>query len=128
MCDAKLRDESHTWGTIVKTACSRTSALRTSCVVAVFSDADLAGNTTSTRLTTGGYVMNMGPNIRAPIAGICKTQHALSHSPTVTEILALDYMLGSEGLPALGFGNLWQTCCVRRAEPPGPRVVGEFRS
>ena len=43
--------------------------------------------------------MLVGPNTWAPLAAICKSQTAVSHSSTEAETIALDHVLRTEGIP-----------------------------
>ena len=45
----------------------------------------------------------VGPNTFFPLGAISKTQPAVSHSSTEAEVIALDYAIRVEGLPALTF-------------------------
>jgi hypothetical protein len=71
------------------------------CHVALFSDADFAGDVRESKSTSGCFVAVIGPNTFAPVGTLCKTQSCVSHSSTESEIVALDFALRSEGLPLL---------------------------
>ena len=45
----------------------------------------------------------VGPTTFAPLGAVSKTQTAVSRSTTESEVIALDYAIRSEGLPALSF-------------------------
>lgn len=66
------------------------------CNVAMFSDVDFARDIATSKSTLGGYAAIVGPNTWAPIAGICKSHNAVSHSSTVSDILALDLVLRAQ--------------------------------
>ena len=45
----------------------------------------------------------VGPQTFVPLTWLCKKQHAVSHSSTESEVIALDTCIRLEGLPALNF-------------------------
>lgn len=67
------------------------------CNVAAFSDVGFAWDVATCKSATGVYVAIVGPNTWAPTAGACKSQPAVIHSATESDILALDFVLRSEG-------------------------------
>ena len=71
------------------------------CHLALFSDADFAGDIVDAKSTSGCMLAVVGPSTFAPISGISKSQNCVSHSSTESELLALDFALRTEGLPAL---------------------------
>ena len=73
------------------------------CHLAVFYDADFAGDTRESKSTSGCFAALIGPSTFAPISALCKTQSCVSHSSTESEIIALDHAMRNEGIPLLGF-------------------------
>jgi hypothetical protein len=71
--------------------------------VALFTDADFAGDTKSSKSTSAVYLAIVGPRTFIPVMASSKKQSAVSHSSTESEIIALEYGLRSEGLPVLTF-------------------------
>ncbi|CAE7035956.1 TY5A [Symbiodinium natans] len=74
--------------------------------LALYVDADFAGEKVDAKSTSGGYLVLKGPNSFFPLAWVCKRQTSTSRSTTESEIVSLAHSLFSEGLPAL---QLWQT-------------------
>ena len=74
------------------------------CALLLYSDADFAGCLRDSRSTTGLSLAMVGPNSFYPLGAVSKTQSAVSHSSTEAEVIALDYAVRIEGLPALSFG------------------------
>ena len=50
------------------------------CHLVVYSDSDFASDTETSKSTSGGYVVLVGPNTWAPLVPVCKSQAAVSHS------------------------------------------------
>ena len=73
------------------------------CKVLLFCDSDFAGDHLTSKSTTGIFMALVGPQTFAPLAAISKGQSSVSHSSTESEIIALEYGLRTEGLPALDF-------------------------
>ena len=73
------------------------------CTLICYADADFASDTEESKSTNGGYVVLVGPNTWAPIACVCKAQTSVSHSSTESEVISLDYVLRTEGVPILSF-------------------------
>ena len=73
------------------------------CHVCLYTDADFAGDTQTSKSTSGGYVAIVGPNTFAPITAMCKKQSCVSHSSTESEIVAAEYAVRTEGLQVLTF-------------------------
>ena len=71
------------------------------CKLVCFSDSDFAGDTRTSKSTTGCVVAISGPNTFVPINVLCKRQQVVSHSSTEAEIVALDVSIRTEGLPML---------------------------
>ena len=103
-CDRKLRRLSayiyHTKDMILSSIIGDRFA---DCHLAVFSDADFAGDLLESKSTSGCFVAIIGPRTFAPVSALCKTQSCVSHSSTESEIIALDFALRTEGLPLLRF-------------------------
>ena len=72
----------------------------------LFVDADLAGDSASSRSTSGVFFAIFGPRTRWPITGQSKKQTSVSHSTPEAEIVAYDFGLRTIGLPAT---LLWST-------------------
>ena len=73
------------------------------CNVMLYSDADFAGDTQTSKSTSGCYIAIVGPNTFAPITAMCKKQTCVSHSSIESEIVAAEYAVRSEGLQVLTF-------------------------
>ena len=73
------------------------------CRMLMFCDSDFAGDRRTSKSTSGLYLALVGPHTFAPIGAISKAQSAVSHSSTQSEIVALEYALRVEGLPAMDF-------------------------
>ena len=78
----------------------------TECALLLYTDADFAGSLRDSKSTTGIYMAMVGPNTFHPLGAISKTQSAVSHSSTEAEVIALDYALRVEGLPAMSFWDV----------------------
>ena len=74
--------------------------------LALYVDADFAGEKIDSKSTSGGYLVLKGPKTFFPLAWVCKRQTSTSRSTTESEIVSLAHSLFQEGLPAL---QLWQT-------------------
>ena len=102
-------------------------------VILAASDASFAGDLRTSRSTTGGFLAMFGPNTFAPITAICKKQTVVSHSTAESEIIALDTVLRTEGLPLL---TLWeiivdvfgQAAAGRPARGRWPRAATQSRT
>ena len=70
----------------------------------LFADADFAGDSKTSKSTSGLQLMLPGPNTYYPITGQSKKQGCQSHSTPEAEIVAAEHTLRTVGLPALG---LW---------------------
>ena len=79
--------------------------------IKLYSDADFAGDSGSSKSTSGTFLCVSGPNSSAPLAGQSKKQSAVSHSTPEAEIISADHGVRSEGLPAL---DLWETLLGRK--------------
>ena len=67
----------------------------------LFVDADHSGCQKTMRSTSGIYLTVSGPHVSWPIAGVSKKQTATSHSTPEAEMVAYDFGLRMDGLPAL---------------------------
>jgi hypothetical protein len=77
----------------------------------LFADADFAGCQVTSRCTSGVHLVSKGPRTCFPLSGISKRQGCVSHSTPEAEIVAGDYALRVEGLPAL---DLWSVVFCRK--------------
>ena len=73
------------------------------CHLALFCDADFAGDKSDAKSTTGVHLAIVGPNTYFPLSSISKKQGCVSQSTCEAEIVALSTGLKQEGLPALDF-------------------------
>ena len=78
-----------------------------------FADADFAGDIETQRSTSGYYSVIRGPNTSFPISAGSKRQTCVSHSTPEAELVAADYGLRTDGLPAL---SLWRVLFLH--QPP----------
>ena len=76
----------------------------------LFVDADFAGDRSTARSTSGGFLALTGPSSFFPLAWISKRQTSTSRSTTESEVVSLAYSLYQEGLPAL---QLWELLLAR---------------
>jgi hypothetical protein len=67
----------------------------------VYADADFAGCVCAMRSTTGVALAVVGPNARVVVQGVSKRQTAVSRSTPEAEVVAADYAVRAEGMPAL---------------------------
>ncbi|CAE6942204.1 RE1 [Symbiodinium sp. CCMP2592] len=74
--------------------------------LALYVDADFAGERDDAKSTSGGFLVLKGPNTFFPLAWVSKRQTSVSRSTTESEIVSLAHSLFQEALPAL---QLWQT-------------------
>jgi hypothetical protein len=70
-----------------------------------FAGADFAGDIETQRSTSGYYSVIRGHNTSFPISAGSKRQTCVSHSTPEAELVAADYGLRTDGLPAL---SLWR--------------------
>jgi hypothetical protein len=75
------------------------------CWLALFVDANFAGDLVDSKSTSGSYLCLVGPHTFVPISWMCKKQGAVSHSSSEAEVIALDAATRLEGIPAL---LLWE--------------------
>ena len=73
--------------------------------LALYVDADFAGEKEDAKSTSGGFLVLKGPNTFFPLAWVSKRQTSVSRSTTESEIVSLAHSLFQEALPAL---QLWQ--------------------
>ena len=79
--------------------------------LSLYSDADFAGDTESSKSTTGIFMAVTGPIAPFPLNGVSKKQTCVSHSTPEAEIVAASAAVRFEGLPAL---QLWDTVLGRK--------------
>ena len=84
------------------------------CSISMFCDASFAGDLKDSKSTSGGFIALFGPKTFVPITWICKKQGAVSHSSSEAEIISLEAVLRTEGLPAL---QLWEEVIEVFASP-----------
>ena len=72
--------------------------------LALYVDADFAGEKADAKSTSGGYLVLKSPNSFFPLAWLSKRQTSVSRSTTESETVSLAHSLHQEGLPAL---SLW---------------------
>ena len=65
----------------------------------------------------------VGPSTFAPLGAVSKTQSAVSHSSTEAEVIALDYAIRTEGLPAMVFWDTVMTVFDNQASPGGTAMA-----
>ena len=58
--------------------------------ITLYADADFAGDTETTRSTSGVFVALTGPNSFYPISALSKRQSCVSHSTPEAELVAAD--------------------------------------
>ena len=73
--------------------------------------ADLAGDRTDAKSTTGVFMCIVGPTSFVPLAAVSKKQTSVSKFTPEAEIVAIDYGLSKRGLPAL---SLWEMFLGKR--------------
>ena len=77
----------------------------------LYCDADLAGDRTDGKSTSGVFLALMGPRTFVPLAAVSKKQTSVSKSTPEAEIVAIDHGMCKEGLPAAA---LWTTLLQRK--------------
>ena len=70
-----------------------------------YCDADLAGDRTDSKSTSGVLICLAGPRTYMPITGVSKKQTSVSKSTPEAEIVALDHGVSKEGM---ALATLWQ--------------------
>ena len=76
----------------------------------LYCDADLAGDRTDAKSTSGIFMCIIGPRTFVPLTAISKKQSCVSKSTAEAEIVAIDQGLAKEALPAL---DLWEVLLGR---------------
>ena len=74
------------------------------CRLGLFQDSNFAGDLEDSKSTSGRTLCVSGSHTFVPTNWMCKTQNAVSHSSTESEIISLDTGLTLDGLPSL---ELW---------------------
>ena len=59
----------------------------------VYADADFAGDTISSKSTSGAYIALIGKHTFIPLGAFSKKQAVVSHSSTESEIVSLEQAL-----------------------------------
>ena len=119
-CDKKLhRLVSYIHHTYDWTLVSAVGDKLSGCWLLLYTDADFAGSLRDSKSTTGLYMALVGPATFAPLGAVSKTQSAVSHSSTEAEVIALDYAIRTEGLPALTFWDAVMPVFDRQGSPGG---------
>lgn len=98
----------------------------------LFTDSDFAGDTRSSKSTTGLFLALVEPRAFAPIAATSKGQLAVSQSSTEAEIIAMEFAVCVESLRVLDFWDavlpLCRPCqggrggCATRSSSAGGRL------
>ena len=78
--------------------------------IALFADADFAGDCSDYHSTSGVFVAVVGPQSFFPLGWGSRKHRVASHSSTEVEIVAADSALVVEGIPAL---DLWEVILGR---------------
>jgi hypothetical protein len=73
--------------------------------LALYSDADFAGDPDSMKSTSGVFLALIGPSSFVPLGAVSKKQTRVSHSTPEAELVAADLAVRAEGLLAL---TLWE--------------------
>ena len=73
--------------------------------IVAYCDADLAGDRTDSKSTSGVLICLVGPRTYVPITAVSKKQTSVSKSTPEAEIVALDHGVAKEGIP---LAQLWQ--------------------
>jgi hypothetical protein len=85
-----------------------------------YSDADLAGDQDSSRSTSGVFLCMRAPRTFVTLQGISKRQSCVSHSTPEAEIVAADFAIRTEALPAL---QLWEHYVTRNCPSSSWRIT-----
>ena len=78
------------------------------CSLALFADADYAGDKTDSISTSGVFIAIVGPRTYVPITGIAQKQTCSSHSTCESEVVAMNLGL-KKALPLLDFWEAVQS-------------------
>ena len=81
--------------------------------LALFVDADFAGDRADMKSTTGVYLALVGPNSHYPLGFLSKKHSACAHSTVEAELIAADTGVRLEGIPAMG---LWRILLGRKVK------------
>jgi len=81
--------------------------------LAVYADADFAGDRKDSKSTAGAFLVLMGPNTFYPLASLSKKHGCTSHSTVEAEVVSLNTAIRTLGLPAL---DLWELILGRPVE------------
>ncbi len=81
--------------------------------VCMYTDADFAGDPDNYCSTSGVFLCLRGPNSFVPLSAGSKRQTCVSHSTPEAEIVAADYGLRAEGLPAL---SMWEVLLGKKVQ------------
>ena len=73
--------------------------------IVAYCDADLAGDRTDSKSTSGVLICLVGPRTYVPITAVSKKQTSVSKSTPEAEIVALDHGVAKEGMP---LAQIWQ--------------------
>ena len=74
--------------------------------LAIFADASFASWLGDSKSTSGAILCLKGPNTYVPISWFCKKQGSISNSSTESELISLDAVLRTEGIPAIDFWEI----------------------
>ena len=103
-CDKRLlRLESYINSTEDHCVCSFVGDEAKDCKLALFCDANFAGDLQDSKSTSGVILCLVGPNTFCPLSSLCKKQGAVSHSSSEAEVISLETGVRMEGFPALDF-------------------------
>jgi hypothetical protein len=78
--------------------------------LAIYTDADFAGDPDTMRSTSGVFLCLRGPHSFVPLSAVSKRQSCVSHSTPEAEIVAADHGVRTEALPAI---PLWEVLLHR---------------
>ena len=79
----------------------------------LFCDADLAGDRTDAKSTSGVFLCIAGPRSFVPLTGVSKKQTSISRSTPEAEIVAMAHGLFKEAIPAIG---LWEVVLQKKVQ------------
>jgi hypothetical protein len=78
--------------------------------LALYVDADFAGDRQDSKSTSGAYLVLKGPSAFFPLSWVSKKQTSVSRSTTEAELVSLAHSLFSEAMPML---SLWERLLKR---------------
>ena len=114
-CDKKLhRQICYMYSTPNKVSDNYISDKAEDLTLLLYSDADLAGDITTSRSTSGAYLVLARRHTWAPLSSFYRSQSVVSHSSTQAETVALDMALRNEGIPFLSFREYFFGTCGTR--------------